>query len=228
VSHVHVHAPHELSERSESSPEEADNTSRWLELGAVVLLSLATLATAWSGYQAALWSGVQSQRYSQASALRVRADEYSVSGGQTHLGDLMLVNGWFNATETGNRKLANDYRRRFRPAFQPVFSAWLSLHPLTNRSAPPGPTYMPQYHPATFVAAAAANARADQLFAEGTQAKTNDDDHILATVFFAAVLFLAAVSLRLEWLRLRMIVLGFGSVVFLGTLAYVVTMPTTS
>ena len=40
-----------------------------------MLLSLATLATAWSGYQAALWSGEQSQRYSQASALRVRADE---------------------------------------------------------------------------------------------------------------------------------------------------------
>jgi hypothetical protein len=87
---------------------------------------------------------------------------------------------------------------------------------------------MPQYRPAAFVAAAAANARADQRFAEGTRAKTNDDDHILATVFFAAVLFLAAVSLRLEWLRLRLIVLVFGSVVFLGTLAYVLTMPTAS
>jgi hypothetical protein len=231
VSHVHVHTPHELNESREHSgeaEEQTDTRERWLELGAVILLSLATLATAWSGYQAALWSGEQSQRYSQASALRVRADQYTVSGGQIHLGDLMLVNGWFNATETGNRRLAADYRRRFRPAFQPVFTAWLALHPLTNRSAPPGPTYMPQYHPAPYAAAAAANDRADQLFAEGTQAKTNDDDHILATVFFAAVLFLAAVSLRLEWMRLRLIVLAFGSVVFLGALVSVLTMPTAS
>jgi hypothetical protein len=231
VSHVHIHAPHELSERPEASEpdqEESEVRERWLELGAVILLSLATLATAWSGYQAALWSGVQSQRYSQASALRVRADQDTVSGGQIHLGDLMLVNGWFNATETGNHRLAADYRRRFRPAFQPVFAAWLALHPLTNHSAPPGPTYMPQYHPAPFAAAAVADAKANRLFAEGTEAKTNDDDHILATVFFAAVLFLAAVSLRLQWDRLRVLVLGFGSVVFLGALVYVVTMPTAS
>jgi hypothetical protein len=223
--------PHELSEpREPSPPEETDGSAseRWLELGAVLLLSLATLATAWSGYQAAQWSGVQSQRYSQASALRVRADEYTVSGGQIHLGDLMLVNGWFNATESGNPRLAADYRRRFRPAFEPVFAAWLALHPLTNRRAPPGPTYMPQYHPAPLAAAAAASARANHLFTEGTEAKTNDDDHILATVFFAAVLFLAAVSLRVEWWRLRVAVLGFGSIVFVGALVFVLTLPTAS
>ena len=50
----------------------------------------------------------------------------------------------------------------------------------------------------------------------------------LATVFFAAVLFLAAVSLRLQWDRLRILVLSFGSVVFLGALVYVLTMPTAS
>jgi hypothetical protein len=231
VSHVHIHAPHELSESPEKAEEEEKHgggSDRWLELGAVILLSLATLATAWSGYQAALWSGEQSQRYSQASALRVRADEDTVSGGQLHLGDLMLVNGWFNATETGNAKLAADYRRRFRPAFQPIFNAWLALHPLTNPHAPPGPTYMPQYDPAPNVAAAAVNAHADRVFAEGSQAKTNDDDHILATVFFAAVLFLAAVSLRLEWRWLRIGILAFGSVVFLGALVFVLTLPTAS
>jgi hypothetical protein len=231
VSHVHIHAPHELSEPPEpTSPEEsgASGTGRWLELGAILLLSLATLATAWSGYQAALWSGVQSQRYSQASALRVRADEETTSGGQIHLADLVLVNGWFNAIETGNRNLATDYWKRFRPAFEPVFAAWLALHPLTNRRAPPGPTYMPQYKPAPFTAAAVANAHADRLFAEGTEAKTNDDDHILATVFFAAVLFLAAVSMRVEWLRLRIAVLAFGTVFFLGALVFVLTLPTVS
>ena len=232
MSHVHIHAPHELSEPPEHSPpdEEAKGPGieRWLELGAILLLSLATLATAWSGYQAALWSGEQSQRYSQASAQRVRADEDNVTAGQIRIGDLTLINGWFNATETGNAKLAADYRRRFRPAFQPVFAAWLALHPLTNHKAPPGPTYMPQYHPAPLAAAAVANADADRLFAEGSDAKTNDDDHILATVFFAAVLFLAAVSMRVEWLRLRVAVLAFGSIVFVGALVFVLTLPTAS
>jgi hypothetical protein len=228
MSHVHIHAPHELSDPPELDAEEKNSflSDRWLEFSAVVLLSLATLATAWSGYQAALWSGEQSQHYAQASALRVRADEQSVLAGQTHLGDLVLVNGWFNAIESGNPKLAEDYRRRFRPAFQPVFAAWLALHPLTNRRAPPGPTYMPQYRLASATAATALNAQADELFTEGTKAKTNDDRHILSTVFFAAVLFLAAVSLRLEWKPLRITVLVFGAVMFLGTLTFVLTLPT--
>ncbi len=194
----------------------------------MVLLSLATLATAWSGYQAALWSGIQSQRYAEASATRVRAEERTVTGGQLHLGDLVLVNGWFNAIESGNPKLASDYVRRFRPAFQPVFRAWLALHPLTNRHAPPGPTFMKQYRLAPYEEAASLNAKANQLFTEGTQGKTNDDRHILSTVFFAAVLFLAAVSLRLQWVRLRIFVLALGTVMFVGALAYVLTLPTAS
>jgi hypothetical protein len=230
VSHGHVHAPHELSERPEPSAEEgtASVSERWLELGAVILLSLATLATAWSGYQAALWSGIQSERYSEASALRVRSEAQSVIGGQLHIGDLVLVNGWFNAIESRNPRLASDYVRRFRPAFQPVFRAWLALHPLTNRQAPPGPTYMPQYRLAPDAAAATLNARATELFTEGSRAKTNDDRHILSTVFFAAVLFLAAVSLRLEWKRLRILVLGFGTIMFLGALMFVLTLPAAS
>jgi hypothetical protein len=194
--HVHVHAPHELSEspKPPAKEEKTSSSERWLEFSAVVLLSLATLATAWSGYQAALWSGLQSQNYSQASALRVRAGEQSVRGGQLQIGDLVLVNGWFNAIESGNPKLASDYRRRFRPAFQPIFNAWLALHPLTNRRAPSGPTYMPQYQPAPFTAAVVLDLLADRLFAEGTKAKTNDDRHILSTVFFAAVLFLPTAS----------------------------------
>lgn len=231
MGHVHVHAPHELSERPEKAAqddEKGGGSERWLELSAVILLSLATLATAWSGYQAALWSGIQSQRFAQASALRVRAEERSVAAGQLHLGDLMLVNGWFNAIESGNPKLASDYRRRFRPAFQPVFSAWLALHPLTNPSAPPGPTFMPQYRLAPSAAAAAFNARADQHFTEGTHAQSNGDRHILSTVFFAAVLFLAAVSLRVDWVRLRILVLAFGTVMFLGALVFVLTLPTAS
>ena len=38
------------------------------EVVATVLLAFAALATAWTGYQASLWDGVQSSNYTQASA----------------------------------------------------------------------------------------------------------------------------------------------------------------
>ena len=43
---------------------------RTLEFVAVLLLSISTLAIAWSGYQAARWSGHQSRDYAAASTAR--------------------------------------------------------------------------------------------------------------------------------------------------------------
>jgi hypothetical protein len=60
--HVKVHLPHEVAEGHEAAPGRPERAERLLELGAVLLLSLTTLATAWSGYQAARWSGEQSRQ----------------------------------------------------------------------------------------------------------------------------------------------------------------------
>src|SRR4051812_49955090 len=70
--HAHVHVPHELAEPEEHHATVSRGERRY-ELAAVLLLSLTTLATAWSGYQAARWSGEQSSLYARASALRVQA-----------------------------------------------------------------------------------------------------------------------------------------------------------
>ena len=49
---------------------EAVRRDKRVELIAAVLLSVATLLTAWSAYQATRWSGDQSESYTTASALR--------------------------------------------------------------------------------------------------------------------------------------------------------------
>lgn len=45
------------------------------------------------------------------------------------------------------------------------------------------------------------------------------------TVFFAAVLFFAGISLRVDWRRLRIAVLVFATVMLFGGLAFVFTLP---
>src|SRR3954464_6408625 len=134
MSHVHVHAPHELSEPREA----VARGERTLELCAVLLLSLTTLATAWSGYQAARWSGEQSQLYARASATRIKAQQQSTAAGQLRIDDLLYFNGWLDAKESGNAGLATVYEKRFRPAFRPAFDAWIAQHPFTNADAVAG------------------------------------------------------------------------------------------
>jgi hypothetical protein len=224
MAHAHVHVPHELTEKEERHGT-VSRLERLFELGAVLLLSLTTLATAWSGYQAARWSGEQSQHYARASATRIKAQQQATAAGQLRIDDLLYFNGWLDARQAGNAKLAAIYERRFRPEFVPAYRAWLAQKPFTNPNAIAGPLYMPQYRPAELVISKRLDAQADELYQGGTEAKTNDDKYILSTVFFAAVLFFAGISLRLEWRPLRGFVLGMASVLLIGGLVFVASLP---
>ena len=68
--HTETHITHGSAEEGVLTPS-LDERYEWLiEIIAVALLGLATLATAWSGYQATVWGGVQSTSYSEATAKR--------------------------------------------------------------------------------------------------------------------------------------------------------------
>ena len=224
--HVHVHAPHELSERGSEAGGSPSRRERVLELGAVLLLSIATVATAWSGYQAARWSGEQSEHISPrrrptASGRKREA----TNAGQLRIDDLVLFNNWLNAHDAGNNRLAAEYRRRF-PA---------RIRAGLPRLAGPAPVHQSTRDRRAAVHASvpargadrakAFDAKADNLYREGTAAKTNDDKYILSTVFFAAVLFLAGISLRMDWRPLRMTVLGLAGAMLLGGAVFVLTLP---
>jgi hypothetical protein len=77
-----------------------------------------------------------------------------------------------------------------------------------------------------------ARAEAEQLEAEAedwsAKARTNIQpatNYVLAVVLFAAVLFFAGMSARLQSPRIRRILLGFGVVLFVGTVAWIATFP---
>jgi hypothetical protein len=225
MGHVHVHAPHELTDAHGGAEGPPARPERLLELAAVLLLSLTTLATAWSGYQAARWSGEQSQLYARASATRIKSQQQSTAAGQRRIDDLLYFNEWLDARQSGDARLAALYRRRFRPAFVPAFDAWIAQRPFTNPKAIAGPLYMPQYRPVELARARRLDDSADDLYQGGTQAKANDDHYILSTVFFAAVLFFAGISLRLDWRPLRILVLGLAGMMLLAGTTFVLTLP---
>ena len=220
--HVHAHAPHELSEPGHGKPAVGE---RRLELGAVLLLALTTLVTAWCGYQAARWSGDQSQLFAKASATRIKADQAATKAGQLRIDDLLYFNGWLDARAAGDKELEATYRSRFRPEFEPAFRAWLAQKPFTNSRAIPGPLYVPEYQLADQRRSVQLDDTADELFAEGSDAKRNDDRYVLATVFFAGVLFFAGISLRLDWWLLRIVILGMALTLLVGGSVFVLSLP---
>jgi hypothetical protein len=207
--HVHVHVPHELGEPGETT----SKRERWLEIAAALMLSLATLGIAWSGYQAAKWSGLQARRYTQASTARSFANRAATLGAQDRTQDLLNFNRWLEVSTDGNTELADLYQRRFREEFQPAFAEWEAGDPLHNKNALASPLYAKSYKLANVEKADKLNKLGDVRFEQGKQATENADDYVFVTVFFAIVLFFAGISLRFSWLPMRLVIMGIGTVI---------------
>jgi hypothetical protein len=209
----------------ESRTERAHNG--W-EILIVVLLGLTAVATAWSGYQASLWDGIQSSNYTQASGARTNAAQQRSAANQFRILDLGVFENYVDAAIDGDVQLANFYRERFRDEFAVAFDAWIALDPLQNADAPPNPLAMPEYQLAADDSADELEARADKLFAEGEAANGFSDVYTLTTLLFAVTLFFGAIAERFDYLRARMILIAIACVGLIGGLVIALGQPITT
>jgi hypothetical protein len=189
---------------------------RIIEIAEAVVLALVAVAAAWSGYQAAKWDGHQAFLYGTSSRLRVQAGVAATAGGQQRLLDVSTFNTWIQAHQAGDEALQELYVRRFSPEYKVAFEAWLQTDPFTNPDAPAGPSYMPEYHNALLEQAKTLNEEADHAFSEGTDARATAERYVAATVLFATVLFLIALSqrFRLRSVRVGIVAVAAGLLIF--------------
>ena len=115
--------------------------------------------------------------------------------------------------------------RRFSPEYRTAFVAWLKTAPFTTPSAPPGPGYMPEYHNPQLEQAEHLNEEAAHAEEEGTHARETAEKYIGATVLFALVLFLVAVSQRFRIWGVRIGALAMALVLLGYALYEVATLP---
>jgi hypothetical protein len=195
-----IELAHRLSEREER-PESLGR--QLLEIAEAILLSIVAITTAWSGYQAELWTGRQMQLYGQATKLRVQAEGVATTANQERIYDSYNVAEWLKAEAHGDKKLADLFERRFLPEFIPVFEAWKKTDPLNNPQAPPGPQWMPEFHNVKTEEASRLNELAADVFEQGTIARQHADEYVRATVTLATVLLLTAISQRFKMSQVR-------------------------
>jgi len=171
-----------------------DRHARVLSIAEAALLSLVALIAAYSGYAAAKWSTTSSVALARASAARTKANRSDLEGLQIRTLDSVSFNAWFSAFVAGNSGAERLAEKRLRPGYRPAFHAWLATDPAHNPSAPPGPSYMPQYVIPQEVASKKYDAQADAEFSTGSAAGATGDKYVRDTVFLASVLFLVGIS----------------------------------
>jgi hypothetical protein len=213
-----VAAAHKLVEREEGSAFRVE----LIEVVEALVISLVVAVTAWCGYETARWEGRQAFLYGTSARLRVEAAVTAAQGGQQRLLDVVTFNTWIQARQAKNMQLAALYVRRFSPEFRVAFDAWIKTKPTINPNAPPGPSWMPEYHNSLIERGARLDKEATAAFTEGTDAREIADHYVANSLLLAMVLVLLAMAQRFKMRKVRIAVLLLAVVVAIyvfGTVA---------
>ncbi|MGI9649246.1 MAG: hypothetical protein ACR2OI_12060 [Acidimicrobiia bacterium] len=215
----------------------------WLDIAATVVLALATILTAWSAFQSAKWSGLQTVAFSEASAARTESARAANLAGQQAQVDIGVFLDWLSAADSDIRNglielptsgdtyqptegtLSGFIFERTREEFRPALRAWLDTEPLRVSDAPATPFDMPEYQ---LEAMAQADAFLTTAEARGEDARNNNqqsDNYVLMAVVFASVLFFVGLSSKLPNPKSGLAILIVGIVLFIGAAATVLTFP---
>jgi ABC-type multidrug transport system permease subunit len=197
----------------------------WVEIVATVLLAVATVATAWSAYQANRWGGEQAKATSRSNAARIESTRASGLANRQVEIDVALFTQFVDAFAREETELADFYRARFRDEFKPAFEAWTATRPRTNPDAPLTPFELPQYRLAANEEAERLQATAEEFAADARRNIQRSSNYVLAVVLFASALFFAGISTKLSAQRARAVVVVVGCMLFAGTLLWVATSP---
>lgn len=195
------------------------------EILATVLLAVATVATAWSSYQANRWNGEQAKAAARANGLRIESAKAAGRSNTFGEVDLITFTQWVDAYANDDAELTAFYEDRFRPEFKVAFDAWLATEPLTTPGAPPSPFAMDEYVRADDVEAERLQAESEVAAAQARENIQRSSNYVLGVVLFAASLFFAGLSTRFQTPNARRAVLAMGMIVFIATVVWIATFP---
>lgn len=198
---------------------------RALSIVEAVLLAIVALLAAYTGFASAKWGTESSVRFATASTTRVEANRAALDAQNTKNFDSTTFNTWFSAYVAGNATAEAVAVRRFRPQFAVAFDAWMATDPFTNASAPPGPTYLPQYKQPQLAVAAALDAEASRNYALGVQAGANSDSYVRDTIYLATILFLIGISGHFRFFRIRLGLVLLGGLMLVVAVVQIATSP---
>jgi hypothetical protein len=198
---------------------------RLLEVVAVVLLGVATVGSAWCGYQATRWSKEEGDWSREAARANVDAARQFGRATQTISYDSSTIALFAQAKRAGDEALVAFYGETLvRPQFRAVLDRWQA-----QIQAGETPTNLledsdyldEQLRPSEDAQAAAAAAAV-----EADDASDHADGYVLTTLILATALFFAGVtgSFRTRWIRFGLLTVS--AIAVAAAAARVVDLPT--
>jgi hypothetical protein len=165
-----------------------------------LVMAVSALATAWSGYQASLWSGKQAAQYNLSTQYRTDAARANDDAARQRLLDIMFFAKWLEANAEHRSEVTSIYELHFMPEFRPAFDAWRQSADTAGQLTP---FQLSQYHVQRADDAARLDSAANRALRAGDAASETGDGYVFITVILANVLFFAGAIRPLVSSRIR-------------------------
>jgi hypothetical protein len=197
-----------MSKRSaEKAKESQRRGSRLLEVIAVVLLGIATIGTAWCGYQSSRWNGEESDLARDAANAETEGARLFGLATQTVSYDSNIIAEYANAHSAGNERLKAFYRQVLvRPALLPLIDHWEAE--LAAGRVPVNLLDDQEYLDEQMAPYRASVAESEAFTVESQVAGEHADDYVLTTLLLASALFFAGIttSFRVRFAQVLLLV----------------------
>jgi hypothetical protein len=210
----------------------ADSQSRYerlearLELIAVVLLGLAATATAWAAFQAGQYDGQMLTSFTEANLNLNDANAYYSEGTQTYIEDELIFLRYVEAINEDDLELAGYLRESLMSDQLVAAIEWWETDGIDYDT--PFVEENPDYVIESYVLADDLATATDEAFEAGQDANKTGDTYNLITVLLAAALFVLGIATSFKVLPVRMGLIAIGTVIFLGSTIWMLTLPIAS
>jgi hypothetical protein len=197
---------------------ETDVRDRAIEVLTVVLLGVATVASAWCAYQASRWNAIETDEARATTEARVEQARLFATGTQVGSYDSNVLLAYAQAVAADQATLAEFIRTTLmRPEFEPVLETWEQEVEAETAQLSPIPANE-DYTAALFAGATVAEQSAVDASARAADAGSNAEAYLLITLFMASALFFAGVvssfasrGPRVVLLTMSMVTLAVGA-----------------
>lgn len=199
---------------------------RFLEILAVILLGVATVGSAWCGYQASRWNGEQGDLAREASDLDVESARLSGIATQRVAYDAGILADYAQAIASQEERLAEFYRSSLiRPQFLPLLEEWEDEVAAGRVPANlfEDEDYLEEQYSDSFTV----QAEAEAATLDSQVAGRTSDAYVLTTIFFAIALFFSGVTSSFRSRSIRIVLLMGASLTIAFALARLTDLPVT-
>lgn len=197
----------------------------WLELAAILLLSVTAIMTAWTGFQSSKWGGAMSISFAQASTARINAARLEGDANRKQTIQVSLFTQWLQAYQAHDDQLTDFLEQRFPEPLATAFPVWLAEQPLKNPQAAPTPFQVEEYAIPELKQSQEADALADAKYHEALRNNQRGDNYTILTVAFASVLFFTAMATRMRRQRTQWVLLTIAALGFVVTVGFLASFP---